>query len=114
MRADRRSRAVRLAVAILLPGCALLTRPEGDGGWSVERRQEALEERATRAGVTLEPETAPVEAPPGGPRARRPRSPPAERRRFGALHLVHGFPDRPVRLPAGAAAARPAGADDRD
>src|SRR4029077_21014744 len=65
MRTDGRGgRLFRAVLAVLLPGCALLTRPEGNGGWSTARRHEALEQRATRAPVSLEPEAAPVAAPP--------------------------------------------------
>jgi outer membrane protein TolC len=38
-----------------LPGCAYLLRPEGNGGWSPERRAKELGERASAAGVVLTP-----------------------------------------------------------
>jgi outer membrane protein TolC len=44
-----------VATWTLLPGCAHLLRPEGNGGWSPERRAEELKERATAAGVELAP-----------------------------------------------------------
>ena len=55
----------RLAVAVLiaLSACATLTRPEGDGGWSAERRREELARRAVTAGVALEPMPEPPSSP---------------------------------------------------
>jgi outer membrane protein len=52
VRADR-----LLLVLPLLVACgpvAVMTRPEGDGGWSAERRREELSRRAASAGVDLE------------------------------------------------------------
>ena len=49
-----------LAACAVLPGCAHLLRPEGNGGWSAERRAEELQERATAAGVQLAPSDDPV------------------------------------------------------
>jgi outer membrane protein TolC len=51
---------VRRANAIVLPcvlaaGCAAFLRPEGDGGWSTERRGTELAQVARRAGVALTP-----------------------------------------------------------
>ena len=46
------------AAVVLLTACGparLLTRPEGNGGWSPERRQEELSARAAAAGVDLGP-----------------------------------------------------------
>ena len=44
-----------VAVAALLPSCASFIRPEGDGGWSTERRRQEVEQRATAAGATTAP-----------------------------------------------------------
>ena len=44
-------------------GCGavqVLTRPEGSGGWSPERRTEELQRRATAAAVSLDPEVPPA------------------------------------------------------
>jgi outer membrane protein len=50
--AERRRRsACALLVCVSLGGCASFTRPEGDGGWSRERRQEELERLQTAARV---------------------------------------------------------------
>ncbi len=63
----RRRTAVALAVALLPAACgtvAMLSRPEGDGGWSAQRRTRELERFATQAGVDLTaaaPATAPSE-----------------------------------------------------
>jgi outer membrane protein TolC len=51
-----------LAVAFA-SGCGaaqVLTRPEGNGGWSPERRTEELQRRATAAAVSLDPEVPPT------------------------------------------------------
>jgi outer membrane protein len=60
-----------VAAGLWLAGCgpvATLTRPEGDGGWSVERRHDELSGLAARAGVALEPApSAAVPAPPSAP-----------------------------------------------
>jgi outer membrane protein TolC len=47
-----------MLVSLALPACgplARLTRAEGDGGWSPERRRQELLERAVTAGVTIDP-----------------------------------------------------------
>jgi outer membrane protein TolC len=60
--------AVALVAGLsLLPGCAHLLRPEGNGGWSPERRAKELGERAAAAGVTLAPAAEPPTPPPGEP-----------------------------------------------
>jgi outer membrane protein TolC len=74
---DDKARRWRLAAPLpflLLAACgpvALLTRPDGDGGWTAERRTRELERRASAAAVDLEPEpttmTAPVDPAPGRP-----------------------------------------------
>lgn len=46
---------------------AVLTKPEGDGGWTPARRHEELSARAAAAGVTLSPTPDDVPAPPDGP-----------------------------------------------
>jgi len=54
-----------LATLLLAVACGparVLTRPEGNGGWTAERRQDELARRASAAAVALEPE-----APPPGP-----------------------------------------------
>ena len=56
-----------VAACSLLPACAHLLRPEGNGGWSPERRAKELGERAAAAGVMLEPAADPVTPPPGEP-----------------------------------------------
>lgn len=51
----------RALACLLLAGChpvAMLTRPEGDGGWSAARRAAELERRADAAAVALEPPAA--------------------------------------------------------
>lgn len=66
MRVDRRAmtvgrRALAVAPLVLCAACgpvAMLTKPEGDGGWSVERRTQELERRATAAAVALRPDAA--------------------------------------------------------
>ncbi len=62
MGAERRRRAlVALGLACLV-GCGpvrMLTRPEGDGGWSSARRSEELGRRAEAAAVALEPRPVP-------------------------------------------------------
>jgi outer membrane protein TolC len=58
MRAERWLLAVAFTV-----GCGVaqvLTRPEGNGGWSPERRSEELQRRATAAAVSLDPEVPPA------------------------------------------------------
>src|SRR5262245_35433601 len=66
MRADAARRALAtLALGATLSGCALLTRPEGNGGWSAERRRQELGVLADRAGVTLAPDES-TPAPPAG------------------------------------------------
>ena len=62
------------AAVVLLTACGparLLTRPEGNGGWSPERRQEELAARAAAAGVDLGRSGATAEpsatGPPAGP-----------------------------------------------
>jgi outer membrane protein len=66
VRAD--ARTVRLCLVVvfaLAAGCGparVLTRPEGDGGWSPERRRDELAARAGAAAVALDPA-----APPPGP-----------------------------------------------
>ena len=62
-------RAEALVVAALVAGVgchpvALMTRPEGDGGWTAARRRDELGARAIRAGVALDPSAADA-----GPRA---------------------------------------------
>jgi outer membrane protein TolC len=53
-------RVVALVAAVVLAGvmgcgrARMLTRPEGDGGWSPERRARELETRASAAGVALD------------------------------------------------------------
>ncbi len=59
MPADLRAHRRVLTVLPLLMGvacgpAAMLTRPEGDGGWSAERRTRELERRATSAAVDLQ------------------------------------------------------------
>jgi outer membrane protein TolC len=52
-------RPLLVVLPLLLVGCgpvAMLTRPEGDGGWSAERRTQELERRAEAAAVTLAPD----------------------------------------------------------
>ncbi len=74
MRADGRTRAtLRHAVVatplLLVAACgpvAMLTRPEGDGGWTAERRTRELERRATGAAVALAAE-APAPRPSSAP-----------------------------------------------
>ena len=64
--------ADRLAAVLLvalLPGCAHLLRPEGNGGWSAERRADELQERAAAANVRLDPVEEPSEPEPGSPLA---------------------------------------------
>ncbi len=61
MRAER----VTVAALVVLAGCvspAMLTRPEGDGGWTEARRDEELTRLARHAGVALDP--TPDDAPP--------------------------------------------------
>jgi len=53
----------------LLPGCAHLLRPEGNGGWSPERRAKELGERASAAGVLLAPSEDAITAAPDTPLA---------------------------------------------
>jgi outer membrane protein TolC len=46
-----------LVLLVLAGGCApiqVLTRPDGDGGWTAERRREELAERAQAAAVPLD------------------------------------------------------------
>jgi outer membrane protein len=66
VRADARTVRLCLVVAFALAaGCGparVLTRPEGDGGWSPERRRDELAARAGAAAVALDPA-----APPPGP-----------------------------------------------
>jgi hypothetical protein len=52
---------------------ATLTRPEGSGGWSADRRRAELGQRAQAAGVTFEPPAAagPAAAPPDATSAPR-------------------------------------------
>ncbi len=52
-----------VALCVGLAGCATLLRPEGNGGWSPERRHTELATRAETAGVALEPA---AERAPGG------------------------------------------------
>ena len=61
MRADRLL-LVLLPLAVACGPARVLTRPEGNGGWSETRRRDELERRATAAAVPLDPE-----APPPGP-----------------------------------------------
>ena len=66
------------AAVVLLTACGparLLTRPEGNGGWSPERRQEELSARAAAAGVDLGPSGAAAEPSATGPPARPPGGP---------------------------------------
>jgi outer membrane protein len=80
MGAERRRRARRalrrwlapvpLCVAIGCSACAQFTRPEGDGGWSVEQRERELAQRAAAAGVAFrqpreDTRLPPVAPPPG-------------------------------------------------
>lgn len=52
MRAERRRRAAWPAlVCVALTGCASFVRPEGDGGWSAERRQDELQRLQSAAQV---------------------------------------------------------------
>jgi outer membrane protein TolC len=51
----------------LLPGCAHLLRPEGNGGWSPEQRAKELGERASAAGVVLSPSDDATPPAPGEP-----------------------------------------------
>jgi len=66
VRADRRQhRGAAAAVCALAwaAGCgpvAMLTRPEGNGGWSAERRTHELERRASAAAVDLQAAPAPA------------------------------------------------------
>jgi outer membrane protein len=62
VRADRRLLALPLLLAVACGPARVLTRPEGNGGWSEARRRDELEHRATAAGVAFDPE-----APPPGP-----------------------------------------------
>jgi outer membrane protein len=71
MRPDRWAAVTMVLLAACGPA-RTLTRPEGNGGWSPERRQEELTARATAAGVdfgtTARPSaTEPAAGPPGGP-----------------------------------------------
>jgi outer membrane protein len=58
-------RAERVVAALVLAGCATLTRPEGDGGWTPARRRAELARLAEHAGVALDAETPPPA--PAGP-----------------------------------------------
>jgi len=58
-----------VAACSLLPGCAHLLRPEGNGGWSPERRAKELGERAAAAGVQLAPSDDTIPSPPDTPLA---------------------------------------------
>ncbi len=52
-----------LGLLVLASACGatqVLTRPEGNGGWSPERRTEELQRRATAAAVSLDPEVPPA------------------------------------------------------
>jgi uncharacterized protein YceK len=52
-----RERRVLGGLLLLVAGCgavARVTRPEGDGGWSAERRQKEVATHAAAAGVALE------------------------------------------------------------
>src|SRR5262249_57322041 len=49
-----------LVVASACGAAHVLTRPEGNGGWSPERRSEELAQRATAAAVALDPEVPPA------------------------------------------------------
>jgi outer membrane protein len=52
-----------LGLLVLASACGaaqVLTRPEGNGGWSPERRTEELQRRATAAAVSLDPEVSPA------------------------------------------------------
>jgi outer membrane protein TolC len=60
-------RAETLALAAVLAGCATLTRPEGNGGWSPARRHAELAERAAVAGVPFADTAATTPAAPSGP-----------------------------------------------
>jgi outer membrane protein TolC len=53
---------VPLLLGVACGPSRVLTRPEGNGGWSEARRRDELERRATAAAVALDPE-----APPPGP-----------------------------------------------
>jgi outer membrane protein len=60
-----RARPGIAALVVVAAACGparVLTRPEGNGGWSAERRQDELARRAAAAAVALEPD-----APPPGP-----------------------------------------------
>jgi outer membrane protein len=58
-----RAECLAVAVVVLLSACATLTRPEGDGGWSAERRRDELARRAAAARVALEPAAEPAMLP---------------------------------------------------
>jgi outer membrane protein TolC len=52
-----------LVLLVLASACGVahvLTRPEGNGGWSPERRNQELAQRATAAAVALDPEAPPA------------------------------------------------------
>jgi outer membrane protein len=52
-----------LCVVIACSACAKFTRPEGDGGWSIEQRDRELAQRAAAAGVAFGPPRENTEAP---------------------------------------------------
>lgn len=62
------STCATLTACVWLGGCAMLTRPEGDGGWTAAQREQRLAALARAAGVDLEPPpvrdavTAPMES----------------------------------------------------
>lgn len=97
------ARAVGLAVASLvaLAGCgtvAMLTRPEGDGGWTATERAARLAEVARRAGVDLDPQPtltpAPSPVPPSTAAANDPDAP-------AAAPLVLSLPEALARVADG-------------
>ena len=107
--------ALALAVA-LLPGCfawQTLSRPEGAGGWSIERRAETLENIGRSAGVAVDGRAARDPSLPADSGAadaaylRDPGLPPGTNRRLTAQASVH----QSVAIPADAR-ERPAAALD--
>jgi len=83
MRAEAMPPLALLLIGTLLCGCgavASLTRPEGDGGWSPERRSRELAQRAAAAGADFGPA---VSAPP--PKSEPPANAPLDLRAALAL-----------------------------